>query len=99
MAYTFDAEIRTDLGKGASRRQRRENKVPAVVYGGGKDAVSISLDHDKIFIAQQFDAFYKEPVTLNIKKGDQTETVQTKVVAIQRHPVNGRVVHLDFLRA
>ena len=76
MAYTFDAEIRTDLGKGASRRQRRENKVPAVVYGGGKDAVSISLDHDKIFIAQQFDAFYKEPVTLNIKNGDQTETVQ-----------------------
>ena len=98
MAYTFDAEIRTDLGKGASRHQG-DDIGQHIVYGGGKDAVSISLDHDKIFIAQQFDAFYKEPVTLNIKNGDQTETVQTKVVAIQRHPVNGKVVHLDFLRA
>jgi large subunit ribosomal protein L25 len=94
MAYTFDAEIRTDLGKGASRRQRREDKVPAVVYGGNKEAVSISLDHKKIFIAQQSEDFYKDNITLNIGG----EPVLVKVVAIQRHPVKQRIVHLDFLR-
>lgn len=94
MAYTFDAEIRTDLGKGASRRQRRAEKVPAVVYGGNKEAVSISLDHKKIFVAQQNDAFYNEPITLNING----EAVTVKVVAIQRHPVKLKIVHLDFLR-
>lgn len=94
MAFTFDAEIRKDLGKGASRRQRREDKVPAVVYGGNKEAVSISLDHKKIFIAQQSDSFYNENITLNIAGNAE----QVKVVAIQRHPVKQQVVHLDFLR-
>ncbi len=94
MAYSFDAEIRTDLGKGASRRQRREDKVPAVVYGGNKEAVSISLDHKKIFIAQMSDEFYNENITLNING----EAVVVKVVAIQRHPVKQKIVHLDFLR-
>jgi large subunit ribosomal protein L25 len=94
MAFTFDAEIRKDLGKGASRRQRREDKVPAVVYGGNKEAVSISLDHKKIFIAQQSDSFYNENITLNIAGNAE----QVKVVAIQRHPVKQQIVHLDFLR-
>jgi large subunit ribosomal protein L25 len=94
MAFTFDAEIRKDLGKGASRRQRREDKVPAVVYGGNKEAVSISLDHKKVFIAQQSDSFYNENITLNIAGNAE----QVKVVAIQRHPVKQQIVHLDFLR-
>lgn len=94
MAYTFDAEIRTDLGKGASRRQRRADKVPAVVYGGNKEAISISLEHNKVIVAQQFDAFYNENITLNING----EAVQVKVVAVQRHPVKSKIVHLDFLR-
>ena len=94
MAYSFDSEISTDLGKGASRRQRRQDKVPAVVYGGNKEAVSISLDHNKIITAQQFEAFYKEPITLNING----EAVTVKVVAIQRHPVKPKIIHLDFLR-
>lgn len=94
MAFTFDAELRTDLGKGASRRQRRQDKVPAVVYGGNKDAVSISLDHNKIIVAQESEVFYKEPITLNING----EAVTVKVVAMQRHPVKPKVIHLDFLR-
>lgn len=94
MAFSFDAEIRTDLGKGASRRLRRAGKVPAVIYGGNKDAQSISLEHNKIFIAQQDDVFYNENITLNVA-GEQ---VVVKVVAMQRHPVKSSIVHLDFMR-
>ena len=44
-AFVLEAQSRNDAGKGSSRRLRRlENKVPAVVYGGTADPVSISLD-------------------------------------------------------
>ncbi len=94
MAYSFEAQLRSDLGKGASRRLRRDEKVPAVVYGAGQEAVSITVDHNKIIVAQQNDAFYKEPITLLI---DGKEVV-VNVVAVQRHPVKPKVVHLDFIR-
>ena len=42
------AEMREDVGKGASRRLRREGKIPAIVYGGEKDPAAITLDHDSI---------------------------------------------------
>jgi Ribosomal protein L25 (general stress protein Ctc) len=94
MAYSFEAQLRTDLGKGASRRLRRDEQVPAVVYGAGQEAVSIVVDHNKIIVAQQNDAFYHEPVTLVI----DGKEVQVKVAAVQRHPVKPKVVHLDFVR-
>lgn len=94
MAYTFEAEVRSDLGKGASRRLRRDDLIPAVVYGAGQDAVSVTLDHKKIIIAQQNDAFYNETITLMIGGKE----VAVKVAAVQRHPVKPKVVHLDFVR-
>jgi large subunit ribosomal protein L25 len=94
MAYSFDAVVRNDFGKGASRRLRRANQVPAIIYGGDKEALAISLDHAKLFTAQQNEVFYKEPITLNIAG----EAVVVKPVAIQRHPVSGTLVHLDFMR-
>ena len=42
-SFTVEAELRTDLGKGASRRLRHAEKFPAVVYGAGKDPVSITV--------------------------------------------------------
>ncbi len=95
MAYTFEAQLRSDLGKGASRRLRRDEMVPAVIYGAGQEALSLTLDHNKIFIAQATDAFYNEPVTLVI----EGKEVVAKVVAIQRHPVKAKILHLDFQRA
>ena len=66
MAYSFEAQLRSDLGKGASRRLRRDEMVPAVVYGAGQEAVSITLDHNKIIVAQAFDSFYSDILTLVI---------------------------------
>lgn len=92
--FTLDAEVRTDLGKGASRRLRHADKVPAVLYGAGKDAVSLTLEHNKVLQAQEFEAFYSHILTLNI--GD--EKVEAVVKDMQRHPYKPKVLHLDFLR-
>jgi large subunit ribosomal protein L25 len=46
-SFNIEAETRTDLGKGASRRLRHTEKFPAVVYGAGKDPVSLTIDHKK----------------------------------------------------
>ncbi len=95
MSIVFQAEVRADLGKGASRRLRRAEQIPAILYGAGQEAVSLVLDHNKVIVAQATDAFYAEPVTLVI----DGKEVQAKVVAVQRHHVKPKVVHLDFIRA
>jgi len=92
--FTLDAEIRTDLGKGASRRLRHAGKVPAVLYGANKEAVSLTLNHNKLFQAQGFEAFYSHVLTLNIGK----DKVEVLVKDMQRHAFRPLVMHLDFLR-
>ncbi|WP_088330836.1 50S ribosomal protein L25/general stress protein Ctc [Lacimicrobium sp. SS2-24] len=92
--FNLDAEIRTDLGKGASRRLRRADKVPAILYGAGKEPVSLTLDHNKVNQAQDFEAFYSHVLTLNI----EGKKVEALVKDIQRHPYKPKLTHLDFLR-
>lgn len=92
--FTLDAEVRTDLGKGASRRLRHADKVPAVLYGAGKEAVSLTLEHNKVFQAQEFEAFYSHVLTLNVGG----EKVEALVKDIQRHPFKIKIMHMDFLR-
>jgi len=53
MSYTIAAEIRTEIGKGSSRRLRHANKVPAVIYGAGKEPISIKFDHKDIINLQE----------------------------------------------
>lgn len=92
--FNLDAEVRTDLGKGASRRLRHRNKVPAILYGANKEAVSLTLDHDKVIQAQDFEAFYSHVLTLNIGG----KKVEALVKDMQRHPYKLKVTHIDFLR-
>jgi len=91
---TLDAEVRTDLGKGASRRLRHANKVPAILYGEGKDPISLTLEHKNVFRAQQEEAFYTQVLTLNI----DGKPVDCMIKDMQRHPFKQLVMHLDFLR-
>ena len=93
MAIKLDAVSRTDLGRGASRRLRRDFRTPAIVIGQGKDALSISVDEKKLIAAALKDDFYKE-IELNL---DGTVT-KVKPVDIQRHPVSERIIHIDFMR-
>lgn len=92
--FELEAEVRTNVGRGASRRLRGTDKVPAILYGAGENAVSLILDHKKTLHALSHEAFYSHILTLKVgKKGE-------KVILkdVQRHPAKPRLLHLDFLR-
>ena len=92
--FTLDAEVRTDLGKGASRRLRHANKIPAILYGEGQEPISLTLAHNKVYRAQQEEAFYSHVLTLNV----DGKPVECLLKDMQRHPFKQLVMHLDFLR-
>ena len=92
--FTLDAQVRDDMGKGASRRLRREEKVPAVIYGAGEPALSITLDHNKVIHALENEAFYSHILTLNVNGKPQ----QAILKDLQRHPFKPKINHMDFLR-
>lgn len=92
--FNLDASARTDLGKGASRRLRREDKVPGIIYGGEEAPASIMLAHNKLIQASEFEAFYSHVLTLNVD-GKATEVL---VKDMQRHPYKPKIMHIDFQR-
>lgn len=92
--FNLDAEVRTDMGKGASRRLRREDKVPAILYGAGKDPVSITLTHNKVLQAQEFEAFYSHVLKIKV----DGKKVDVLLKDMQRHPFKPKIMHIDFLR-
>ncbi|MDT8409422.1 MAG: 50S ribosomal protein L25/general stress protein Ctc [Wenzhouxiangellaceae bacterium] len=93
--YEVPAEVRKDVGKGASRRLRRENKVPAVIYGGTRKPANLTLEHDFILHAVDQESFHSS--ILDVKVGDGRSQ---KVILrdLQRHPFKPRVMHVDFQR-
>jgi large subunit ribosomal protein L25 len=93
--FTLEAQSREDVGKGASRRLRREKKVPAVVYGGGKDAQALTLNHNEVWRKLQFEAFFSHIITLEI---DGKQKQQAIVRDLQRHPFKPLIGHMDFQR-
>jgi large subunit ribosomal protein L25 len=94
MKFELEAQVRDDIGKGASRRLRHANKVPGVVYGAGEAAVSLIFNHHEVFHALSNEAFYSRILTLNVE--GKSEKVILK--AIQRNPSKPRISHMDFLR-
>ena len=93
--FELNAELRTDLGKGASRRLRRiADLVPAVVYGAGKDPVSISIPHKDIQKACRNEAFFAHIIKINVPGGSDNAIIKD----LQRHPAKDRIMHADFLR-
>jgi large subunit ribosomal protein L25 len=96
MSQDFDliAEFRQDQGKGASRRLRLQGKVPAIIYGGGREPRSLSFDHNKLLRQMDNEAFYSS--ILNVKVGDNSQAAIVKDV--QRHPAKRQVLHIDLQR-
>ncbi len=94
IAYELEAQTRQEKGKGASRRLRRAEQVPAILYGAGKEAAPLLLDHNKVLVALQNEGFYTRILTLKI--GGEAEKVILK--DLQRHPYKPRIMHMDFLR-
>lgn len=96
MAKSFDliAEYREDSGKGASRRLRREGKVPAIIYGGGKPPRSITFDRNELNRKMENESFFSS--VLNVKVGPNTR--QAILKDVQVHPAKRMVLHLDLQR-
>ncbi|SDG50225.1 large subunit ribosomal protein L25 [Pseudomonas benzenivorans] len=93
--FALNAEARSDLGKGASRRLRRNaSLVPAVIYGGEKAPQSISLLAKDLAKLLENEAAFSHVLTLNVD--GTAESVVVK--ALQRHPAKGFVLHADFQR-
>ena len=92
--YVLQAQARELQGKGASRRLRNQGLVPAVVYGAGQDAQSISLRHNEMIRNLQEEAFYSQIITVDF--GDRKEQVVLR--DLQRHPAKPIVMHVDLQR-
>ncbi|MCB1699363.1 MAG: 50S ribosomal protein L25/general stress protein Ctc [Pseudomonadales bacterium] len=93
--FELHAEVREDLGKGASRRLRRHvDHVPAIIYGGDKDPQPLSLIRKDLEKALENEAFYSHVLTINVGKDKQKAILKD----LQRHPARESVMHADFLR-
>ena len=93
-SYVLEAEARNDLGKGASRRLRRLGKVPAVLYGTGKEPTALSLEHTDLLHKLENEAFFSHILT--VKLGGREESAIIK--DLQRHPSKPIVMHMDLQR-
>jgi len=94
MQIEIIASKRDNKGTGASRRLRRAGKLPGIVYGGGKDAVSIELDHKALFLQFRHEAFHASILNLNLDGKKE----QVLLRDYQMHPVRTEIAHIDFQR-
>ncbi|MBN1684894.1 MAG: 50S ribosomal protein L25/general stress protein Ctc [Gammaproteobacteria bacterium] len=93
--FILHAKKRADVGKGASRRLRREEEmVPAILYGGNQKPSMLQLQHKELLKIIQNEAFFSSLLTLLID--DTKEQVVLK--DIQRHPYKRQILHMDFMR-
>jgi large subunit ribosomal protein L25 len=93
MAETkLQAEPRTEFGKGAARRIRRDDKVPAVLYGHGTDPVHITLPGHATMLALKHGG---ANALLSIEVSGSTQLALPKQV--QRDPIKGFLEHLDLI--
>jgi large subunit ribosomal protein L25 len=92
--FNITAESRADVGKGASRRLRKQNKVPGIMYGSRKDPQSILIDHDHLMHHLEHEAFYSHILTVTVD-GKADKAV---LKAVQRHPARPKIMHVDFQR-
>jgi len=90
--FELEAESRSDMGKGASRRLRRDGKVPAIMYGGDEDPRSITLVHSEVIKRLDHEAFYSHILTVSVD-GKANKAVLRDM---QRHPSKPVIMHMDF---
>ncbi len=91
----INAKVRNDLGKGASRRLRRNAEMmPAILYGGKDEPQSLMVLHREMAKAAENEALYSSILDINV---DGT-VVQGILKDLQRHPARPIILHADFLR-
>jgi large subunit ribosomal protein L25 len=93
--FELHAELRDDMGKGASRRLRRiAGLVPAIIYGGSKPPQPLSLNSKDLEKAMENEALYSHVLTIKVGKEKEKAILKD----MQRHPAKNRITHVDFLR-
>ena len=92
--FVLTAELRDDMGKGASRRLRRTGKVPAIMYGAGKEPTSISLNHNELVHQASTEAFFSHILTIKLDGKDESAIIKD----MQRHPGRPLILHIDLQR-
>lgn len=92
---SLTAELRADVGKGASRRLRRMGEqVPAIIYGAQETAQTLSLSVKELSKVMQQESFYSQIMNVII----EGKEIQAVVRDLQRNPASGKVAHIDFQR-
>jgi len=93
MTVEIAATSRKVQGTGASRRLRKANRIPGIVYGTG-EAIMIELDHNTIYYALRSEAFHASILSLNLDGKKESVLLRD----FQMHPFRQQVQHIDFQR-
>ena len=91
--YTVQATSRSKFGKGASRRLRRENLVPAILYGAEIEPQAIALKQNEVAKHLENESFYSQLLMVSVDGG---APVRSLLRDVQRHPAKQNALHLDF---
>ena len=94
VSFELSAIARSDTGKGASRRLRKEGMVPGIVYGAGKDPEMISVAHNVLIQHLDHEAFYSHILSLDVDGNKQNVVLKD----LHRHPSKPFILHMDLLR-
>lgn len=91
------AEVRMEHGKRLARRLRKQGIIPAVVYGPETQPIAIKLKKQEV---EKFIHTFSEakPVTLQIKVGEEIQSIEVFIKKIQIDKVTDEIVHIDFYR-
>lgn len=92
--FIVPATTRTDMGKGASRRLRRADKVPGIVYGAGKEPEMITVDQNSLLRLLENESFYTQILELDIANKKEAVILRD----LQRHPFRPKILHIDLQR-
>lgn len=94
--FVIEAELRETTGRGEARRIRRAGMLPAVIYGGDKPELAITLNSMTTAKLLDKEAFYTSIVEINVKGSRGSNKALVKDV--QWHPVRDEAIHIDFYR-
>ncbi len=94
MKFELNAQARTLQGSGASRRLRRANKVPGIIYGGSAAPEMIEIPHNDLLLALRKEAFHSSVISINLEGKAQTVLLRDA----QMHAYKPLVLHVDFQR-
>jgi large subunit ribosomal protein L25 len=92
--FELNAVSRSEQGKGASRRLRREGMVPGIIYGGGEAPQMFATRHNELLQHLEHESFYSHILTVNVDGKPQKVVLKD----LQRHPAKPFVTHLDLMR-